>query len=720
MADYKWPEPQERNLIGTRISRLDGPAKVSGRAKYSYDIVRPNMLYAKILASPLAHCKITKLDITAAEKVPGVKAVKVLMPEGSELQWAGQEIAVVAAETEDQARDGVRAIQIDVELLPHNVEDRERERVAASYVKPADANVVGNPDQAFAEAEVVVEGSYGAEIMEHCCLESHGQVCEWDADKTNLTVWASTQNVSGIVAQFAGGLKIPASNVRIITQYMGGGFGSKFGADPWGIYGAELARTTGRPVKLMLERDLELMMAGVRPSAFARVKIGGKKDGTLTAWSSESWGSGGLQGSGSPPIPYIFAPNDQSGIPNRRHQHFSISTNIGASKAWRAPNHPQACVITMCALEDLAAAMNMDPMQFYRKNIQLVGPRAKVYSEEMEFAEQLSDWKKLWHPRGDKAPGPIKRGLGMGIHTWGGKGHASNCELVVSPDGSLEIKMGTQDLGTGTRTILALVVADTFGLPIEAVKVSIGDSSYPRSGASGGSTTVGGVSAAARRAALDARDALFAKVAPALGAEPGQLVARGGRIGVRDNASRSLSWKEAAGKLGVTPLSVMGVNAQNSTDLNSAGAAGVQVADVSVDIETGIVKMNRFVAVQDCGLILDMKLAESQVYGAVIMGVAYSLYEEKVSDPHTGKMLNANMEFYRLAGAGDIGQIIVKMMTGPGYDERGVIGLGEPPVVAPGAAISNAVANAIGVRVPDIPLTPDRVLAALEAKGGKA
>ncbi|MGI8785637.1 MAG: molybdopterin cofactor-binding domain-containing protein, partial [Acidobacteriota bacterium] len=233
-------------------------------------------------------------------------------------------------------------------------------------------------------------------------------------------------------------------------------------------------------------------------------------------------------------------------------------------------------------------------------------------------------------------------------------------------------------------------------------------------------TTVGGVSAAARRAALDAREALFAKVAPALGAEPGQLVARAGRIGVRDNASRSLSWKEAAGKLGVTPLSVMGVNAQNSRDLNSAGAAGVQVADVSVDVETGIVKMNRFVAVQDCGLVLDLKLAESQVYGAVIMGVAYSLFEEKVSDPHTGKMLNANMEFYRLAGAGDIGQIVVKMMTGPGYDERGVIGLGEPPVIAPGAAISNAVANAIGVRVPDIPLTPDRVLAALEAKGGKA
>lgn len=720
MPEYRWPDTQERSLIGTKISRIDGPAKSSGRAKYSYDIVRPNMLIAKILSCPYAHCKITRLDMSAAEKVPGVRAVKQHAQVGSELKWAGAEIAAVAAETEEQAGDGLRAIQVEYERLPHNVEDRERDKVPAEYIKAADAVVVGNPDQAFGEADVVVEGNYGAEVMEHCCLETHGQVCEWDAEKKNLTVWASTQAVASIGPQYAEHLKIPPANVQVITQHMGGGFGSKFAADVWGFLCADLAHMTGRPVKLMLDRDQELMVAGTRPSAFAKVKVGGKKDGSLTVWSSQSWGSGGPQGSGSPPIPYVFKAPGAPGIPHSRHQHFGISTNVGASRAWRAPNHPQACLITMCALEDLAAAMNLDPMQFFRKNIRQVGERAPIYLQEMDEAERLSDWKKLWHPRGDKTAGPRKRGLGMGIHTWGGKGHASNCELLINPDGSVEVKMATQDLGVGTRTVLALVVGDTLGLPVDAVKITIGDSRLPRSGSSGGSTTVGGVSSAARRAAQDAREAIFAKVAPVLGAGPADLQARNGRISVKGNASKSLSWKEATAKLGVTPSSFMGVNQQTSRDLNSAGAAGVQVADVTVDVDTGIVKVNRFAAVQDCGLVLNLKTAESQVYGAVIMGIAYSLFEEKISDPHSGRMLNANMEFYRLAGIADIGEIVVKMMTGAGYDEKGVIGLGEPPVIAPGAAISNAVANAIGVRVADIPLTPDRVLAALEKKGGKA
>ena len=179
-----------------------------------------------------------------------------------------------------------------------------------------------------------------------------------------------------------------------------------------------------------------------------------------------------------------------------------------------------------------------------------------------------------------------------------------------------------------------------------------------------------------------------------------------------------MTWKQAAARIGMSPLIVTGQN-PGAGKLNSSGVGGVQMADVSVDVETGVVKINKFVAVQDCGLIVDLKLAESQVYGAVIMGICYALMEEKIIDPVTGRMLNANMEFYKLAGIGDIGELVVHMMTGPAYDERGVIGLGEPPVISPGAAIANAVANATGVRVPYLPLTPDRVLGALE-KGGTA
>jgi len=248
----------------------------------------------------------------------------------------------------------------------------------------------------------------------------------------------------------------------------------------------------------------------------------------------------------------------------------------------------------------------------------------------------------------------------------------------------------------------------------------IGDTNYPPSGGSGGSTTIGGVSSSARRAAVDAREALFAKVAPSLNAPPDQLVCKNGQVSVEGDSSRTLKWKEACSKLGAMPVTVRGKNPDRSKppDLTNSGVGGVQMAEVEVDSDTGIVNVKKMVAVQDCGLIIDLKTAESQCYGALIMGISYALFEEKVMDPTTGRMLNADMQFYRLAGLSDIPELVVHMMTGKGYDERGVIGLGEPPVISPGAAISNAVANAIGVRVPFLPLTPDRVLNAMEQKAG--
>jgi xanthine dehydrogenase YagR molybdenum-binding subunit len=228
---------------------------------------------------------------------------------------------------------------------------------------------------------------------------------------------------------------------------------------------------------------------------------------------------------------------------------------------------------------------------------------------------------------------------------------------------------------------------------------------------------VGGVSASTRRGTTDALEQLFAAVAPSLGAQPDQLEAVDGKIQVKGDASKTLPWKQACSKLGLKPIKVEGKN-PGPCELGSSGVGGVQVADVSVDTETGLVKMNKMVAVQDCGLIIDLKLAESSCYGAMIMGISYALYEEKVMDQASGRMLNPNMQFYRLAGLNDVPELVVHMMTGKGYDERGVIGLGEPPVISPGAAIANAVANAIGARVSFLPLTPDRVLGALSQKAG--
>jgi xanthine dehydrogenase YagR molybdenum-binding subunit len=266
-----------------------------------------------------------------------------------------------------------------------------------------------------------------------------------------------------------------------------------------------------------------------------------------------------------------------------------------------------------------------------------------------------------------------------------------------------------------------MVAADTLGTPLENINLLIGDTSYPVSGGSGGSTTIGGVSSSSRRAAVDALNQLLEKVAPALNAQPAELESVNGAIRVKGAPNRSLSWKDACSKLGAMPLTVRGKNPDaNKGDLTNSGVGGVQMADVSVDTETGIVKVNKMVCVQDCGLVINVKTAESQCLGAMIMGITYALFEEKIMDANTGTMLNPNMEFYRLAGIGDIPELVVHMMTGKGYDERGVIGLGEPPVISPGAAISNAVANAVGVRVPFLPLTPDRVLAALQKGGANA
>ena len=340
---------------------------------------------------------------------------------------------------------------------------------------------------------------------------------EWSNDK-NLSVFPSTQNISGTAAQMATPLEIPATNIKVHQDHIGGGFGSKFGPDSWGIETARLSKLAGgKPVKLFLERATELMVAGARPSSYARVKVGAKKDGTIVAWDSESWGTGGPGGGGSPPLPYVF------NIPNQHRQHTAVATNIGPARAWRAPNHPQGCLITMAALEDLAAKLNMSPLEFFLKNIELTGPRAQTYRDELKIAADLIGWDKKWHPRGDKTPGPIKSGLGLSIHTWGGAGHPSDCDITAHPDGSVELKMGTQDLGVGTRTALAIVVADTLGLPLEAVTILIGDNSYPPSGPSGGSTTIGGISASSRRGALDVLDRIFEKAAPALNAKPERI-----------------------------------------------------------------------------------------------------------------------------------------------------------------------------------------------------
>ncbi len=708
-----WPPQDERSVLGKKIPRLDGPDKVTGRAKYAFDINRPDMLYAKVLGAKHAAATVTEFDPSEAEAMEGVEAIWVQPDiDGKTIHYSGQVLAAVAAVTEEIAEEALHRIHVAYELRDPVTDDTTPEH--GGNVDEDVRGSIEDVEQAFEDADVVSSGHYGCATITHCCLEPHGHVAEFrDGD---LHIWASTQNVSRYGQGLTDTAELPQDRIHVICEHMGGGFGSKLGDDIWGRAAVHLAKVTGKPVKLLLDRDLEQQIAGSRPSSHADVEIALNNDGEILAWRSHDWGSGGQGGYNRPHLPYTLSNLSPAVMRTQR-----VATNRGSARAWRAPLHPNGCLITMAALEDAAAAIGMDALEFFLNHVVDLTNNAEAYREELPIAAEMISYQDKAHLRGDETPGPVKRGLGIALHQWGGMGHNSNADVTIHPDGSVEVACGTQDLGTGSRTVLAIVVGETLGLPVDRVHPKIGRNAYPISGASGGSTTIGGISAASRLAAVAARDALFERVAPELGVEPGELEARDGRVQEQGNPENGMSWEEACGVLGVDSLTERGecVPPQAAqAGLISAGAAGCQIADVSVDVETGVVKLNEFVCVQDCGLIVSMETARSQVFGGMIMGVSYALYEEAIYDPVNGVMLNPDLEFYRLASMAEVGDLKVHMMTGPRYDERGVIGLGEPPVIGPGAAISNAIANACGVRVGMMPMTPDRVIQAL-AEGGK-
>jgi xanthine dehydrogenase YagR molybdenum-binding subunit len=728
--------PKKRRIIGTRVSRLDGPDKSTGKAKYSYDINRPGLLHAVMVRCPHPRAKIKSIDTSAAEKSPGFKALHAIKKEGDNCFLAGDEVLALCADTEEHALDAARAVKIEYTQLDFMAKEADVLKQdlktvptpGTNRMKPAQASAA-DFEEGVKAAEVHSEGTYGMPCISHQCLEAHGLVAEWDSDG-GLTVWASTQAVTGTASQLGGyfrakGIDLPDGKVKCITHYMGGGFGSKFGPDVQGQAAAELARKAKAPVKLMLDRASEVTTAGNRPSAYGTVKIHGKKDGTITAFEADTYGSPGVSGGNTVgPMPYVYPFK-------AKVKHTRVRLNLGRARAMRAPGHPQSCFFTDCALDDFAAAIGMDPMEVRLKNLPKRLPQALpgdpnalgVYEKEIEIAAKLSGWKDKWHAPGKgKDTGPIKHGIGMALHSWGGSAFALNdVEVTIASDGSVTVRSSTQDLGTAQRTVNAIVTAEILGLEPKDITVYIGESQFGRSHGSGGSTTCPTQAPATLRAALAARDALFEKVAKKLGANTEDLEIVPGKV--RDKAKeKSYDWKKVCALLGKEQVKGSGnwsgqqAMSKETPNVSSVGVGGVQVAEVSVDTETGVVRVKQIVAVQDCGLVVNKLGCESQVAGGVIMGLNYALFEELIADRATGRIVNPDMEFYKLGGIADMPKIIVHMHDMP---ERGVIGIGEPPTISTHAAIGNAIHNALGVRVPETPFTPDRVLAALSRKGGK-
>jgi CO/xanthine dehydrogenase Mo-binding subunit len=714
--------PGEFHWVGRRVPRINGGIIVTGRAKFIHDLSFEGMLQARILRSPHAAAEIVRLDTTAAEQLPGVLGVLKLKEEGR-VRYEGEQVAAVAAVDELTAERALELIKVEYKTLPHVISAEAAMAEGAPQVHDT-PNVQkfneysrGDIDQGFAAADVTLERTYRTTFEIHHPLETHASIAWWKDGE--LTVWDSTQAVHNTHDQLARMLNIPAGKLRIICQYMGGGFGSKLGANEHTAAAARLSQQTGRPVRVALSRKENSLCVGNRPSTIITIKGGAKKDGTLTALYLKNITSGGV-GRGdrsSEPLRDIYR------CPNVKVEEYTVFINAGGSRPTRAPGHVQGTFALEGFMEELAAELGIDPLELRRKNYTTsnLGQTGLPYSSKgLDQCYTMGAEKIGWAKRNKKpgaAPGAKKRGLGMATQIWWGAGTPGTAaEIKVHPDGSVEAICGTQDIGCGTRTFMATVTADTLGLNPEDITVKLGDTAYPWAPNSGGSQTAPSVAPAIRDAALKAADWLKELASKKLEVPAAGIVLADGRLFVKSNPQKSIALTECLrdqrreavfqGLRGDLPAGFA---------YNSFGA---QFAEVEVDTTTGQIKVLRVAAAHEIGRVLNRLTAESQVAGGVAQGLSAGLFEERVTDEFTGKMLNKNLETYKIATSQDMPEMDFLFVDTPDprINNLGDKGLGEPPRIPSSAVIANAVFNAIGVHPREIPMTPDRVLKALAAK----
>lgn len=711
VAGPGWGPNDKHTLLNHHIRRVDGPIKVSGIAEYTFDKHPPGMLYARVLCSPHAHARVLKIDSSAARSIPGVRAIVAVTDAKAEIgtakavptptvNFAGEPLAAVAADTAEIAGDAIRAIKVEYEVLPHVVRPEDAMKDGATKVYP-EGNIepkdkrgdLAKTEAALSKGEVTIEAAYRTPIIHHSSLETHGNVVDYRGD--SAIVYASTQGTFTIPGDAAKELGLPLSAVTAIVDHMGGGFGSKFGIGIEGALACRLSKQAKAPVKLMLTRKDEFLLAGNRSGSWQKFKAAANRDGTLVGLHAIQYQLGGLGDGSQARQPYIYT------VANSYDERIAIHTHEDASRAMRAPGHPQASYAMESLMDDLAAKLGMDPLEFRKKNL-----KDPVYHRQLDRGAREIGWERRNKTPGAGA-GPIKRGIGCAVGTWGGGGNDQcKVDVTISRDGSVVVACGTQDLGTGTRTFTRAIVAEEFGLQLKDVVEKIGNSTLGGANASGGSTTSASLSPSVKDAAIKARIAMAEKLSPLLGnAKAEEITFANGSV---NGGGKSISWQQASAALPAAGITARGVW---RSDLQASGVHGACFAEVEVDIETGRVRVIKMVQVQDIGLPLNRLAVESQINGGMIQSIGMVLSEERVMDAGLGIQLNPGFGDYKMPGVAEIPELVPLIDD---EDKReAVIGVGEAAIIPSVGALANGVFNACGVRIHDLPITPDKILTAL-------
>jgi CO/xanthine dehydrogenase Mo-binding subunit len=714
----QWPAGP-RAVVGRPAVRKDAPQRVRGQARYTADLRLPGMLQAALLRSPHAHARVGSIDLGPALALPGVRAA-VGPGEAPGLEeeagFVGAPVAAVAADTFGQARAALRAIEIEWEEL-EAVLDPEEAVERSLFTEEPRRQERGDFERALAEADVVVEATYRTQSVLHNSMETHQAVCEWVGDV--LHVYISTQYIWGIRAEVARALGLPQDKVRVVCEYMGGGFGSKNGADEYTFAAAELARRTGRPVRCALTRREENVAAGNRNATIQRLTAAARSDGTIVALGGEFVNTVGWSGWSAPtegPMQMLYA------CDNVRTVTHAARVNTPPMKAFRAPGFVEGTFGLECLIDELAARLDVDPLELRRRNYADSANGTPYSSKNLGECYRLAE--KHWERRDEvraRSDGTWKHGVGMASQIWyGGGGPPSYAWLRLGSDGRATVVTAMQDIGTGTGTAMAQIAAEELGVSLDRVDVVLGDSARgPYASISAGSSTLPSMGPAVRAAAADARRQIVEIAAQLHGRGEEELDIRDGLV-VSADGSVSVPVEDVVGLLDSAQILGKGARGPNPAGM-SVLTFGVHVAEVAVDVETGEVRVVRVAAIHDVGRIVNPLGAQSQVEGGVIQGVGHTLSEQRLLDPGTGRVLTTSLDSYRMPTIADVPEIVCEFVDRP--DEHltslGSKGLGEPPIVPVAAAIANAIRDATGADVRELPVSREEMLRALDAARAK-